>query len=517
MGLIQRFSNKLQGGIEKTGPALLHSEEQGGNARITLSQRVGEVFPKTNTDRETYGRVYAVVPSVYSVLNKKANMVASCPLQVYQKNTRTGRESVKETGVIATLLKKPNPYTTAQQFIREIVLWKGLCGRAYVVLEKLTGSEEYALVVLESPFVHEVTDPETKVKAYIYEVGGKRLYYPYSHVAEISDFNPTDFYFGLSPLEPATMDIAAQISTKKVYANEMRKGNMLGGVITSDRSLDDDAIRVLKDEWKRRTPESSRVLFLPKNMEFVQFTENSGATSKMKEILNESFDTVSQVYGMHPILFGHSNVVRPDKIESIETHVWLTTILPEQEHIAQALTDKFAKIVGNNAYLKFFTTGVPALQRAEMEQAKVGIAEVSVGKITINEWREREGLPRLPAQFDAYGDTPIPVWEQLVAMQMLQTQASLTPTPEGQIAPSMSSNVSPALPMVGTQGGRRDQSQEGEPQFIDETGKRSFNGIEKAINKADSLINKFFGRVDSLSEFLEADFKELDDDDENDG
>lgn len=488
----------------------------GGESRILLGESTAEVFPSQSTNPEVYGRVYSVIPSVYSVLNKKANMVASCPLRLYRVDTRTKQEVQHTTGIFADLLRNPNPYTTPTQLIKEIVLWKGLCGRAYVVLEKIKGV--HYLSVLESPWVTVVADPETKVRAYIYSVGNKKYYYPSDVVAEISDFNPSDFYFGMSPLEAASIDVSAQIYTKKTYAAEMKKGNMSGGAITSDRSLDDTEIIKLKNEWKRRTPESSRVLFLPKNMTFVPFNESTGTTTKMREILNESFDAVALVYGMHPILFGHSNVARPDSIESIETHVWYSTILPEQQHIAEALTQRFAHIVNSSTYFEFFTDNVPALNRAKMEQTRVGVAEASLGKITVNEWRVASGLAPYIGVLADFGNTPMPVWEQAMMQIQAQTAAALAPTPtgpDGKPGPSASNNTSPSLPLVGSEGGRRDQSQTGEAQLPDETGKRSFDELDAVIQKTSDRLGKIFAeKIPDLVELLSLDEPADDDDDD---
>jgi HK97 family phage portal protein len=503
----------------KTAQDQLHHEAESTSG--LKGAIVGEVRPKTDVPAYTAARVYQIVPSVYSCVKKKSSMAASAPIKLYKRNTRSGATEEVTTGVIATAWANPNPFLTNSRMIWEWVAWRELTGRGYLRLEQDASTGKYFFSVLESTNVHVVTDPETKVKVYIYEINGKRQYIPFGEIAELNEFNPLDYWFGLTPLSPISRDVETERNVKKWLQAQFERGNMKGGMIQSEKKIDDQEILKLKAEWRNRKANSSRVMFLPKEMTFTPFTEG-GQEAPLKDVLGESFDVVALAFGLHPVLFGRSTGVKPESLDVIETWVWNSEILPLLTYACEVLNQRFSWIAGSNFFFRADVSQIPALRRDDMDCTRVGVAQSSVGKRTINEWRAMDGEAPLSDEVHGpgaaeFGRMPIPVWEYMMQAKMAHLQAQLAAAfapvknPDGTTSPgpglSASDQVSPALPTPGSEGGRRDQSQNGEPQMIDQTGKRSFDQLIGELTDRKASI---LAKMDALKEFLADDDEEKD-------
>lgn len=454
LGILQNLIRKNTPVISKDIASRSHANEYGNSSGAEIGP---EQFNVSN-----YGAVkaYKVNSSIYSIIITKAKMFKASLPEVWAKNTRSN-EDYKPTGIVADLISNPSPFYTATEFYSRALKWKEITGAAYIVIDEQEG--QYCLSLLETTNVTARVDPVTKIKWYIYRVGGSINAVPENRMIVWEEFNPTDYYFGMTPMSPLAEDIKADSYTKQWISSQMQRGNMKGGVITTNTNVDDTELERLKEQFKNRTPLSSRVLFLPKEFEFVPFPEGNG-DQMLGALSTLNFTSMCNAYGMHPALFDRSKETRTEALVDIEAFVYRTAIFPEYKTLEELLTNKIAKAFGGtNYYVSIPTGNIHSVRRQKLDVTRAEIPLITAGLITVNEWRSSQNLPLLTGVMAEYGNTPVPLWSA-------NNQLTLT-----------EANPQSALPNNG-----RDQSNE--PKNPDSSGQKELKGIFNTLDELNEAL-----------------------------
>jgi len=430
-------------------------------------------------------QIFSSVPNVNRVVKKKAGMLATPELKLFRTDTRTN-ENVEVTAInskLGSLLQSPNSYTTITDLLEQFILWYQITGCGYIALDFDQATGKPNLIVLESIYVWVIPGKDTKTSYYKYNVKGNVKYFEDWQVCVIQQFNPLDFYFGMTSMGAGLSTINTESYKNAWLEAQMQRGNMPGGVIKNPNNIDPAEYERMRSEWAKRRPNSSRTLILPEGLDYDPFNE-PGMAEFLKAVSNETLDTIAGIYEMHPALFHQlGSSLTQGVLTEAETHTWNTCLLKESRKIAEILTLKLARpICGNNYFFRYDYSSIPALATNDLNKTKVAVAHMNMGSKTINEDRIERGMPPYTGENAEFGNTPLPLWQHRQAMLAAQSRVSGDST----------SQTSPALPMPGNEGGRRDQSQEGEPEMIDQTGKRSFKSYDKIEFEIEEALEALF-------------------------
>lgn len=396
------------------------------------------------------GNVYHASAAVRMVVDKKADTIAAVPLVYHKGDLRySNRNAVEtDTGIVPDLFNRPNPYTVQVELIHQIVIHKAIYARAFCALEE-DENKNPNLVVLDPRYVSLRIDNKTKFKYYEYQMGGEKTTYSFNQVAYFKDPGLTDPWFGKSKLYALVNDIDSSEYSKRATKAYFGKGKPLDVVYAEGESLSPDALAVLTDQYKQRTPESSNSFIVPSN--YTPYFNSSNGTSRISEeaVAKLSLENVANVYGV-PIGLFTTNDTGIDVAE-LEVHWWNSSLMYETKYISQEFNRLFDRFLDRpGAYFMGFDYDcVPALKYRALDATRIRVAEVSSGIKTPNEIRQQElNFKPYTGESAEFGNTPSPKWNS-----------------------DMKNEASASLSLPGANGGR-DQSANGEAQLIDQTGDR---------------------------------------------
>ena len=371
-----------------------------------------EVWPRVlGMNAREACRQYMVDSTIYAIVNRKAAMLASCPQLLLKENTRTKEVQPLTTGYVPATLANPNPNMTYTELFMRFVMWKEITGRAYMYWQINPLNGKLVLDLLEPFYLTIITDPETKIKDYVYRVGGRVVYLNPAQVIAWEAFNPLDYFYGLTPQVPVQTDVKMSRYSREWMAAQMMRGNMRGGVISTATRNDDEELSKIKREWQQRGPTASRFLTIPSTITFVPFSEGNGDLG-FNAATGESFGQVCIAYGLHPGLFDKSRENRPEAIIDIESFVWRNCLSTEMRIYCEKLTNLFVKpIAGSNALIVPDLDSVEPLNTNRLDKMKTASIELMMGTMTPNEYRALHGKPPYDGELTEFGETPIPVYQ----------------------------------------------------------------------------------------------------------
>jgi HK97 family phage portal protein len=147
------------------------------------------------------------------------------------------------------LLDKPNPVMGVQSFIETALSFYLIDGNSYIMRDNAQANPSSKPIELWNiqPNYMGVKASETGVpKAYVFDMNGQKETFPVDEISgksgvfHFKNFNPTETYVGLSPINPAAN--SGDIFNKGMDWNMsmLDNGMQPPGVFTSDTELNDD-------------------------------------------------------------------------------------------------------------------------------------------------------------------------------------------------------------------------------------------------------------------------------------
>ena len=377
-----------------------------------------------------YGDYIATSNGVYACASLRAKMLSGLPLKLY-RNGRNGKTDVSG-GPEVQLLQKVNPFWTFGRLIEMTELSLCLWGEAFWFMERGQGGRSKPREIWwgrpdRVKVVPHVTD---YISGFLYEpiLGQAPLAFSTQEVVWLRYPNPIDEYSGLSPLAAARLGAdlssAAMVSNRNIFRNGNQMAGFIapkaanGGYMTPQQA--EDVSDLLGRRFKgvdnahrvgvlRFDAQFQNVSFTPKDAEFL------GA-------LRWSLGEISRAYGVPPELVGDHENATYSNMEQAYKAVWETTMLPECRFIASEITEQLLPMFGTatDTFVEFDTSEVSALQPDETAEWTRSKEQITVGVITINEWREEQGKDPLP-----WGD----VWWGPSSLTPIETSEQPEPEP----------------------------------------------------------------------------------------
>jgi HK97 family phage portal protein len=466
MGLFQKIF--WRDNIE-TKSRVERTEIAGMSANMVSLGEVGfsDAIPSRKDDitPDVAANIFNASPYTNAATRILSDAIASTPLIVTMTTRRSGMSKIMNSGSLVQLLSWVNPYMTPYQFKQDIAAWLCINGDAYVAIEP-TSDEELAkicpvsLYPMNPSFVSIVPDPDTHARSYIYTINDKKIFLPADKVIHFKNWNPYNHWFGHSSLNSLQYDLQMERFAKKNTANFYANAATVSGTLKIPGEISEEEVRKLKREFNYQyagARNSYRVMVLTEGMEYEPL-KSFGMESNAVPVMGESLKNHAMVLGVPtPILLGDTaNLLDAERL------MWKKTLIPMQNLIDQTLT----KALAPHDYralvsINFDRSDVEALRTEDLNRTRVDVALVASGIKTVNEIRGDRRLPEFSnAEMVDFANTPRPIWDAKNAEKQAMQQAA------------SKLGVSPSLTLPGIEGGRRDQSGQGEAEFIDQTGER---------------------------------------------
>ena len=224
------------------------------------------------------------IPSVKSCITFIADTVSMIPIKLYRDNNGK-TEEVKNDNRVNLLNDDTKDTLDAVQFWRAIITdyFLGKGGYAYI---NRRFNDVVSLHYVDETHISTIKDIDPIFKKYKIMVNGKE-YWPYEFIKILR--NTKDGAQGVSLIEENKLILSVAYNSLIFEETLVKKGGNKKGFLKSEKTLTEDAIRMLKEAWRNLySNNSDNVVVLNKGLEF---QEASNTSVEMQ--LNENKETNS--------------------------------------------------------------------------------------------------------------------------------------------------------------------------------------------------------------------------------
>lgn len=341
---------------------------------------------------------------VYACVRMIARAAASVPWCLYSIDANGEKEELL-THPYLTLINRPNPLQSQSEFIHSLVGYLYISGNTYL---QAVGAWEPSqpmpqnrapieLYALRPDRVKILPDPINIVGGYRYKLGQNELNFPRENILHLKLFHPLDDFYGLSPIEVASVEIDKVNEGNKWNSSLLRNSAVPSGIVTSENELTDNAFQRLESELKEKfsgARNARKIAVLDSDLKWQEIAMNP----KDMDWINgnkEAVLAIANAFGVPGELIGlvtnYKNKQEARKIFASEV------IVPLLSHLRDELNNWLTPHFGNNLYLNYDKDSIEALQEdriAVWDRAKTSEF------LTINEKREMVGYEPLKSGGD---------------------------------------------------------------------------------------------------------------------
>lgn len=237
------------------------------NSYMLYMNGLGNVFAFNNIGLEELVSNYRSIPPLYTAITKISAAVGSLPVCLIDKKSK---EKVFDHDLL-TLLNSPNKdnQKTRKDLLRDLTVWKILCGDGYLYAGGLPGKPPVQLFVLNSPRMTVQPDDNGYAGTYTYTNAFQSMNFVRQKLTDkflaeggrgellpISNFNPnfsSGDLRGMSEIVPLYFELNQYLEASKHNLGLLKNGaRPSGALVIKDKSgspaqLNDDAFKRLKD------------------------------------------------------------------------------------------------------------------------------------------------------------------------------------------------------------------------------------------------------------------------------
>lgn len=368
-------------------------------------QSVGK--PKmTPHDYEGFSKEgYAKNITVFRCVNIISRAGGGVPWMV--KSKRSGKDFSEHP--LLTLMNRPNPMQGQAKFMQNFLAYYTLTGNSYIEQTKLGNTPPLELYTPRPDRMRIVPGANGFPEKYIYKVGMKEVHYEVkvdgfnmmSNILHMKSFNPTDDWYGMSPIEPAMFSIDQQNEAGRyniaLIQNQARPSGVLVVEATDARptgNLTDEQFKRLKSQLEENYSRNragkpmllegglkwQQLSLTPQQMDFL---ENKNVTSR----------DIASAFGVPPLMLNIPGDSTYSNYKEARLALYEDTILPMLDDVRDELNNQIAPQFGDDIILDYDKDTIQALVEKRMEKFTT-IEKSSV--LTQNEKREELGWGTVP-------------------------------------------------------------------------------------------------------------------------
>lgn len=407
--------------------------------------------------------------TVQSLIRIGYEGLMNVPIQVYQQDPSTLQTSPATSSLLYKMIAAGGVKQSTEELIAEHYMWYQLIGTAYLVADRAEGpianQTPVCLYSLNPLHVWPILDENTGVEAIVYlpmrpgsrptdeEILSGKYTFASQAVVTTKSPNPKSTFVGTGPLEGLREDYDILGLTSRAIRSRMKHTTKIQAWVGTQDTVDDTNLQMFESRMRQYAANErfSGVLLLEPGM-----TYNPVPSPQMdhlvQQVLTSSLRNFSLSLRVPLSLFDSS--VNTTERETLERAMWTYNLIPFTTRLCSNLKRTFCTSrTSRNVMAKADLSRVPVLQTMFLDQMRVNVAGVNSGILTPNESRSRLGLPAHLDDGTGFGDKPLPVFNAEQAQEAASIKAS------------------DSLSLIGS-GGGRDQSETGESQMIDESGRK---------------------------------------------
>lgn len=359
-------------------------------------------LPFTFSDSDSYVDRVATADDVMAVIGLRARLMSGLHLNVYRGSGTTRK--VVESGPAYEVLRHVNPFWTPLRLARMDEFSMGLWGQSFWAVEKDRDGIPREIWWVKPSRVVPVPDRLNYLRGFLYYPanGGPPLPFAPDEIVWFRYPNPLDEFAPLSPLIAAQR--AAQTGEAMMTSNRQlfNQGLMIGGFVTPagdkvsfSQTQADDLERFLERRFKGAQG-SHRWAVLRFDAQFKE-AQVSPKDAEFVNGLNLTLRRICNVYGVPSPLVNDLEFATLANVSELHKVLWADTLVPDAKLRESEITEQFLTMFpGRTLHAEYDFSKVDALHESATAVWDRERQQIEVGGITVNEWRERQGLPPVP-------------------------------------------------------------------------------------------------------------------------
>jgi len=359
---------------------------------------LSENYEITN-DFAGFEKAYREQVWVQRCINLIASSIASVPLKLY-RYTKDGKEEITDHPIL-TLLDDVNPLTmNASDLWKATVIALKVYGNAYWYLER-KGKGEPKEIYWLNPKGIEIGGSKKQgefIDHYDYTTGNSgtpKIRYSPPDIIHFKYFNPSNDYYGLSPLssirEAVAADLYAQAWNKYFFKNATR----LDGFFTVSSNLNTEQRKDLKEgiEAKFKGVQKAHQIAVFEESVKYQPISTTPKDAEWGELRRVSREAICSALGVPPVLVVAYEAATYATAMEQKKSLWHETIIPELRYYEEVLNWNLVTQFANSEdlSLEYDLSNVEALREETSATYDRLYRATGVPFLTINEARELLG------------------------------------------------------------------------------------------------------------------------------
>lgn len=332
---------------------------------------------------------------VYRCVNLIASQVSKIPFVLYKG------DRIIESHDLLDLLRAPNPKQSQKEFIEDVISQKLITGNAYIEMATPNNSSELLfkkpsyLYSLNPSYMAIVPGTNGMPSRYEFTRGLKPIPFPVtmtgqSNIIHLKEFNPIDDWYGLSPIQPAGINIDQVNSGNKWNYSNLKNGAKISGILKTKKSLTDEQYNRLK-KYKEETLQGERntgeIPILEGDLDFIP---NSMSPTDIDFIdgIKMSSQMIAYAFGV-PYDLVNTEQAKYDNLDRAFELLWDQAVKPNLIHLLDELNKGLVSRYGSDLWLSYDEDSVEAIS-TKRSRKRDSLERCSF--LTANEKRESLGL-----------------------------------------------------------------------------------------------------------------------------
>lgn len=358
----------------------------------TESEVFKQGVPKPRGE-EAFARAYERVLWVHVAIKAIAETAAMLPIKVMESTTDSQgnvfTQEVTDTNVFAyKVLNQPNTFDTPYEFKLNIFGSYGYSGNSFIFIDP----DDVEAFVLKPQDMGILASKSNFIDGYLFRRSGssKEILIPPERMVHIKSFNPTSYFYGLSPLSAAWSEVEFLQFDSNYWKIFFQEGGRVMGVWSTDNSMSEVEYTRLKEQIKVNY-KGARNLFkdivADGGLKFNQL----GVTAKDQQLIDKRKITREEVlaaYSVPPSIAGLLDFANYSNMEVQERLFYTRGIKPMLTLLEEALSKNPILSENGRYHFEFDTSGVAVLQKSKQDMADLGKTLIESSQFTPNEVRQ---------------------------------------------------------------------------------------------------------------------------------
>lgn len=366
------------------------------------SWQTGTAQSKPKNYRNYAKEGYEQVVWVYRCCCEIAEAVSSVPWKLFLIR-KDGKSEEIQNHEILEIMKHPNPIMSWKDFIEAWSIYLNVSGNCYIeLIEMRRNGRPKGLFPLRPDRINIIPDAVNYIQSYKYTINGKIIKIPANEIIHYKYFNPTNDFYGLSPIQVGANIIDTENFAETWNRKSLENDAVPGGAFVVEDDLTDTQRANLKSEINNAMQgynHARRPLLLEGGTKWVTMA----LTARDMDFINlrkMDRETLCGLFGVPPVVVGILDKSTYNNYQSALKSFWEETVISHLNKFRDKLNHELIPRWGDNIKIDYDLSNVPALQESRDNQSKRLTAYVNRGIITINEARQEMGLDEV-----AWGDT----------------------------------------------------------------------------------------------------------------